>query len=57
LRFDPEVLAILEVRAARGWSLEKTADTFLVFPKEVVSWMQRLDEDGSDALVQLPTAG
>jgi len=49
-----ERLAILEVRAARGWSLEQTADSFLVTPKTVASWMKRLDEKGADALVQLP---
>jgi transposase InsO family protein len=49
-----ERLAILEVRAARGWSLEQTAEAFLVCPKTVASWMKRLDEQGSDALVQLP---
>jgi hypothetical protein len=48
-------LAILEVRAARGWSLEKTAEMFLECPKTVGSWIKRLEEDGSDALVQLPT--
>jgi putative transposase len=46
-------LAILEVRAARGWSLEQTAATFLVCPKTIASWMKRLDEEGSAALVQL----
>ena len=50
-----ERLAILEVRAARGWSLEQTAKSFLVRPKTVATWMKRLDEDGSEALVQLPT--
>jgi len=50
-----ERLAILEVRAARGWSLEQAAETFLLCPKTVASWMKRLDEDGTDALVQLPT--
>src|SRR5262245_14385191 len=30
-----ERLAILEVRAARGWSLEQTAESFLVTPKTV----------------------
>ena len=47
-------LAILEVRAARGWSLDQTAESFLVCGKTVASWMKRLDEKGSDALVQLP---
>lgn len=50
----PERLAILELKAARGWSLEQTAREFLVTAATVASWMKRLDEDGPDALVQLP---
>src|SRR5262249_46519009 len=46
-------LAILEVRAARGWSLEQTAKSFLVSPKTIASWMKRLAQKGSDGLVQL----
>ena len=47
-------MAILELKAARGWSLEQTAKAFLVTAATVASWMKRLDEDGPDALVQLP---
>jgi hypothetical protein len=46
-------LAILELRAARSWSLAQTARTFLVTPLTISSWMARLDEEGSDALVRL----
>jgi len=49
-----ERLAILELRAARGWSLALTARTFLVSPLTIASWMGRLDEEGPDALVRLP---
>lgn len=49
-----ERMAILELKAARSWSLEQTARAFLVTPATVASWMKRLDEDGPDALVQLP---
>jgi len=49
-----ERLAILELKAARGWSLEQTAKRFFVCPKTVASWMKRLDEEGAAALVQLP---
>jgi len=49
-----ERLAILELRAARGWSLAQTADHFLVSPVTICSWTQRLDEEGVDALVQVP---
>src|SRR5439155_2795964 len=49
-----ERLAILELKAARGWSLEQTAKAFFVCPKTIASWMKRLDEDGTAALIQLP---
>jgi helix-turn-helix protein len=53
--YPPTVrLAILELRAARGWTLAQTARTFLVSPLTIASWMGRLDEGGPDALVQLP---
>jgi len=47
-------LAILELRAARGWSLAQTARIFLVTPLTIASWMGRLDEEGPDALLRLP---
>ncbi len=47
-----ERLAILELRAARSWSLEQTAQRMLVTPATVSSWMDRLDERGPRALVQ-----
>jgi transposase InsO family protein len=49
-----ERLAILELRAARGWSLAQTARRFLVSPLTIASWMGRLDEEGPDALLRLP---
>lgn len=48
-----ERLAILELRAARGWSLAQTARRLLVTPLTVASWNRRLDDEGSDALVQI----
>ena len=48
-----ERMAILELRAARGWSLEQAGDTFLLTAPTVASWMKRVDEQGPDALVQL----
>ncbi len=48
-----ERMAILELKAARGWSLEQTSRAFLVAAATIASWMKRLDEDGPDALVQL----
>ena len=49
-----ERLAILELRAARGWSLAQTARTFLVSSLTIASWTGRLEEEGPDALVRLP---
>ena len=49
-----ERMAILEVKAAREWSLAQTAKTFLVTTATVASWMGRVDEEGPAALVQLP---
>jgi len=48
-----EPMVILELRAARGWSLQQTADAFLSTAPMVASWMKRVDEEGPDALVQL----
>src|SRR5438128_8822559 len=49
-----ERLAILELRAARGWSLAQTAARFLVTPLTISSWTTRLDEEGTNALVRIP---
>lgn len=49
-----ERLAILELRAARGWSQAETARRLLVTPLTVASWTHRLDDEGPDALVQVP---
>ena len=63
LRWDPrkrpqypptERMAILELRAARSWSKQKTADAFHLTAATITTWMRRLDESGPDALVQLP---
>ena len=49
-----ERMSILELRSARAWSLQQTADAFLVTAATIASWMKRLDEQGADALVQVP---
>jgi transposase InsO family protein len=49
-----ERLAILELRAIRGWSLTQTANRFLVTTATVSSWMRRLNEEGPGAIVQMP---
>jgi transposase InsO family protein len=48
-----ERMAILELRAARGWSLKRTASKFQLTAATIASWLKRLDEDGPQALVQL----
>jgi predicted RNA polymerase sigma factor len=53
--FPPiERMAILALKAARGWNLAQTARAFLVEPATVAQWMKRLDEDGPKALVRTP---
>ncbi len=49
-----ERMAILQLRAACGWSRKQTADTFLVTSATIASWNRRVDEQGPDALLQLP---
>jgi len=44
-------LRILELRAARGWTLEHTARTFLVDLHTLQLWIARVDEPGDSALV------
>jgi len=48
-----ERLAILELRAARGWSLSQTAKHMLVTTATMASWTHRLDDEGPRALVQV----
>jgi transposase InsO family protein len=48
-----ERFAILELRAARGWSQAQTAERLLVTPLTVASWMSRLDEGGPRAILQV----
>ena len=47
-----ERLAILELRAARGWSMSQTARHLLITPATIASWMGRLHEEGPRAIVQ-----
>jgi putative transposase len=47
-----ERLAILELRAARGWTLSQTAKAFHVTEATIASWSKRLDEQGPDALLR-----
>ncbi|MCP4589612.1 MAG: helix-turn-helix domain-containing protein, partial [bacterium] len=49
-----ERLAILALKAARCWSARQTASRMLLSPATIASWLQRLNEQGSEALVQEP---
>jgi len=42
-------MAILELKAARGWSQAETARRFLVKPTTIASWLKRIDEPGGSA--------
>ena len=48
-----ERMAILQLRAARCWTLKQTANAFLVTGETIASWTKRVDEDGPDALLKL----
>ena len=48
-----ERMAILALKATRGWSTEQTARRFQVTAATFASWMKRVDEQGPNALVQL----
>ena len=41
-----ERMAILELRAQRGWSKAQVARRFFVEPATIASWTKRLDEEG-----------
>jgi len=48
-----ERMAILELKAARGWSQAETARRLLVKPTTIASWLKRIDESGPAPLVQV----
>ena len=48
-------MAILELRARRGWSMGETARRFLIEPRTISSWMRRLDDGDERALVETAT--
>ncbi len=49
-----ERMAILELRAARGWSTRQAAERFHVTATTLSSWKARIDERGPSALLQIP---
>ena len=46
-------LRVLQVKAARSWTIGQTADAFILNTQTVLSWTQRIDEEGERALIQL----
>jgi transposase InsO family protein len=48
-----ERMAILELKAARGWSQAETARRFLVKSTTIASWLKRVDESSPAPLVQM----
>ena len=45
-------MRLLQLRAARGWNLEKTARVFLLDLQTLQSWMRRLNEYGERQLIR-----
>ncbi len=48
-----ERLAILELKAARGWSTEQAAEAFLLSPETIAYWIKMLDEEGPKSLLRM----
>ena len=48
-----ERMAILELKAARGWSSVQTAKALLLQPQTICSWSRRIDEQGPKALLRV----
>lgn len=44
---------ILELRAARGWSLSQSADRFLATAATIASYVRCIDEEGPESLIQI----
>ena len=47
--------AILELKAARGWSAAQAARRLVLSPGTLASWLKRLDASGKESLLALPT--
>jgi transposase len=48
-----ERMTILELRAARGWTVEQTAAAFHVTPLTIREWMGRLETEGTEKFLDL----
>ena len=53
-RYAPaDRLAILELKASRGWNEKQTASAFLISAATVAGWLKRVDEKGPGALIEV----
>ncbi|HEX5106394.1 MAG TPA: helix-turn-helix domain-containing protein [Pirellulaceae bacterium] len=50
-----ERMAILQLRAARGWTVDETAAAFQVTPLTIREWMGRLETEGTERFLSLGT--
>ncbi len=48
-----ERMAILELKASRGWSTQEAADLLHVTPATISSWQRRADDPDSAGLLEL----
>jgi len=49
-----ERMAILELKAARGWNNAQAAKAFMIDPDTIYSWSKRIGEKGKHAFIQTP---
>ena len=53
-RYAPaDRLAILELKACRGWNEQEAASAFLISVATIAGWLKRVDEKGTAALIQV----
>ena len=45
-------LAILQLKASRGWNEQQAASAFLISAATIAGWLKRVGEKGTEALVQ-----
>jgi transposase InsO family protein len=48
-----ERMDILMIKAANNWNLKQTAEAFMIEEATISSWIKRLDEEGTNALVKI----
>jgi transposase InsO family protein len=54
-RYSPtDRLAILQLKASRGWNEQQAATGFLISAATIAGWLRRVDEKGTESLVRAP---